>query len=252
MSTQLTIYKYQLYCNDEAKMVFGFGTQPPTCCYNDTAHNINPNSISEVEAVSTQIVSLKLEDIPTGGHYGSSCFAFDAAPNTTTVFQTSFPMPTTMLTAQMQASADMVGDIMDFNYAQDTIVGAIIAPVSVGDTTFVVSPTVLQYAKMGFYLNLTDGSNVDYCHRIINIDYNNSTVTCETPTDHSFSPLSPTYVRVTRYFIRDYLFTIPGFHKLGFSKIGGGLTPANTIGRCIYQNNSGVTKKVAFMIEYFY
>lgn len=250
--SSISVNKYQIYCNTENCFVYGFGTEEPNACYNNTNHEVNPNSISIVETISTNRVALQLEDVPTGGYYGCGTFSFDAPGNTTTVFATSFPYDTTMLAAQLQVTSDMVGDELSFNYAQDTTIGIAIAPPQFGDTVLTVSPTVLQYAVIGYYVRCWNGVNESQMGHIVSINKAASTITVEIPCVVNYDNSLPIYVQMSRFFIKDYELRTVEIHKIGFAKMGGGLTPANTIGRCIYKNNGSATKRVAFMIEHFF
>jgi hypothetical protein len=248
----IVVHKYQIYCNTENCFVYGYGTEAPTTCYNNTNHAVNPDSVSIVETISTTRVALQLEDTPTGGYYGCGTWSFDAAPNATTVYATSFPMNTTMLAAQLQVTAEMVGDYLDFNYAQDTTIGIATVPPGLGDTTISVSPTVLQYAVVGYYIRAFNGVAESQLGRIVSIDKVGATITVETPCLVAYDGSLPVYMQITRYFIKNYELRCVGIHKIGFAKMGGGLTPAGVIGRCIYKNNGNTTKRVGFMIEHFF
>lgn len=44
-----TVYQWKLYCITESAVVTGFSSTAPTTCYNNPAHTINPNSISQID-----------------------------------------------------------------------------------------------------------------------------------------------------------------------------------------------------------
>ena len=251
-SCPTTQYKYSIFCETEGFPVFGYSINPPTCCYNNAAHTVNSASVKQLGQIQIQQTVLQLESEPTGGHYGSKAYSFIAAPNTTTSYQTSFPFPVTLLTAQIQASIDMVGDCLDFPYAPHTPIGYLTMDAKSSETQLTVSNTVIQNSYIGLYAYLTDGVNFDSCGRIISIDTATSKVIIESPLIHSFSSTSPTYFLITRYFVKDYEIRIAGFHRIGYGKIGGGKTPAGVSGECVYTNFSSTPKVVAFMIEYFF
>jgi hypothetical protein len=46
------VYKYRLNCLTEGRHVLGWGTEPPTQCFNGAAHTIDPASVAVVDEVS--------------------------------------------------------------------------------------------------------------------------------------------------------------------------------------------------------
>ncbi len=46
-----SVSNYQIYCTTEAKFVSGWGTAPPTTCYNNNAHSVDVGQISALETV---------------------------------------------------------------------------------------------------------------------------------------------------------------------------------------------------------
>ena len=61
------VYKYQIYCFTEAKNVYIWDTEEPTSCPNDipeeTAHNINTETITIIETIRTGDVNITGVDI---------------------------------------------------------------------------------------------------------------------------------------------------------------------------------------------
>ena len=245
-----SVTNYKIYCNTEERYVEGYGTAPPNSCYNNNTHDVNHNSVKLIKTISENAVRIIEEDIPTGTHYGCTAFRFDAAPLSTTVYQSSFPVPVSMLTAQLQVSNDMVNDTLDFAFAPNMPVGKLTEPCLAGDTVLNVSPTVVEFLYLGLYIKIHSGDNVSDCGRVTSIDKVNFQITVETPTQHAHDTDSG--VLATRFFIKDYFIVTPGIHKIGFCKTGGGHTPANTPGNCIYVNTSDQVKKVCFAIEYYF
>ena len=116
-----------------------------------------------------------------------------------------------------------------------------------------VSSTVVQYTKVGFYLNFFDGVNSDDMGRVLMVDTVNNYVFMENNPTNSFSPVSPTYVRQTVYQIKDYEIGPPWEREIGASKIGGSHVPKCTKVRIEYTNKSLTdTKRFVGHVEYLY
>lgn len=247
-----TVTHYKIYCATENCYVEGYGLAPPTKCYNDTTHEVVYNSEIEIESITSNSVVIEDQAGPlkVAGYFSATPFTFMAAANTTTTFSHSFPFPVCILTCQLQASTDMVGDSISFVIAPNTSTGVIVAPVEAGTRTVTVSPTVIQYAYVGLHVTISDGTNSDVCGRICAINSLNSTVTLELPLTHSFGPMS--MFKVTRHYVSDYSINVSAIHQIGYGKVGGSYLPAGTPGNAIYINNTNVEKRVTFVLEHLY
>jgi hypothetical protein len=50
MTTE-SVSKYSIYCNTEGNSVSGWGTTPPTVCYNNNTHSVDTGQVSTIETV---------------------------------------------------------------------------------------------------------------------------------------------------------------------------------------------------------
>lgn len=249
------VTKYRVRC------VEGDGDQSvwsptlPTVCPLNAAHAIDGNIVI-LDTISSEAVTLKEELVPTQGLYHFQGFKQNIPSgnigNVTSISH-SWPYQISLLNAYLYVTEDQVGDWLDANVAKDTVVGAIGAAITPGQTTFTVSATVLENVSIGFTVNITDGVNVNELDRVIDIDISNSTITCETAATDSFSPLSPTYVRTTIPFVNDMHFVVAGERfVVADKKFGGKGLPPNVPFYIDYHNETGNAKVLAYNIEYIY
>lgn len=116
-----------------------------------------------------------------------------------------------------------------------------------------VSSTVTDNTAIGYYLNVTDGANVTDLGRVISLDKINHKVYIEKNPDNTYSPLSPSYIRQTVYFIKDYLITGPWRYVIGESTVGGSAIPEDIIIEASYTNRSLTdAKDFTGYVEFFY
>jgi len=106
-----------------------------------------------------------------------------------------------------------------------------------------VTSTVLQHATVGIELNLFDGPQSNDLGEVIARDPENSIVYTKNSPTSIFSPLSPTYVRVTEFNCKDLQVVRAWNYVLGESKIGGSYVPANVIIKVVYKNLSPTEDK---------
>jgi hypothetical protein len=249
-----SVYKYRVYCNTDSKYEYVWNTTAPTTCPTNTGHSINTGTISIVDEVSTGIIKIKEENIPTGENFRAECFALAGAtgPDVSSTRDFTWPYPITVLEIKLYVEDQNTGDQIALQVGPNTVIGAITSSVSAGATSITVSSTVLEYLMKGYNLSLTDGVNTDDCGRVVNINNTTSTVTFDVATTHAFSHTSPTYVRQTVRVIDDFTLGPKWLVSIGDSKIGGAYVPPNTIVRTIYTNKGNTSKVLYAQIEYLY
>lgn len=120
-------------------------------------------------------------------------------------------------------------------------------------TKLYVSGTVINYTSIGHHVALNDGTNSNDMGRIISIDKVNNTISTEYTNTNTFDSSTPTYVKQTRYYLRNFELGESTKHTIGNSKIGGSYIPANTNITVEYENkSSSTTKTIIGTIEYLY
>lgn len=115
-----------------------------------------------------------------------------------------------------------------------------------------VQQTVIDYSETGHYIKITDGSNTDDLGAIIYVDTANLNLYMDKYPVNSYSPLTPTYVLLTVYSVKDYEIGPPWGHTIGESKIGGSYIPPDTVLSVLYTNKSNESKYFVGQVEYLY
>jgi hypothetical protein len=116
-----------------------------------------------------------------------------------------------------------------------------------------VSQAVIDNIRVGYYVNVDDGTRMDNLNRVISIDTVNDNIYMESNPTNSFLAATPTYIKQTIYSMKDYELGPSSKHKIGKSKIGGNYIPANTSVTIDYNNISVTTdKKFIGIVEFLY
>jgi len=255
---------YGVFIYDANKDII-FDALPAGADETDFETNIKPTATShvgynslleafEASTLTTSEVRIQEEVKKTGGHFQAQSFEVDTQSNVAwyeTEF--SFPMPISLLSAMWVNKISNDGDEVEFLVSPDTTTGSITAAVAIGATVIDVSQTVIDNAKVGYYLKLDDGTNIDDVGRVISIDKVNSQITIETATVNSFAVATPTLIKQTVKLVPKIM--LIGDHvqiSLGGSKIGGSYIPANTLLKARYNNLSGSAEKFSFILQYLY
>lgn len=246
------VYKYRIYCVTEGQNVYEWAESTPTTCPNNTAHTINPNSISIIQQLASNAVKIQMEDVPTGGNFCAQTFSVTAAANTTTTSQASWPFNISILLVSWTTTSDNNGDIVNVEIPSHLTVGTITSNISVGDTTIAVSPTVLEYLENGYFVTITDGTHTDEVGRVIGISTTDNTITVETASTNAYSATTPTYVQMTIKPINNLEFGPAQTYTIGQYSLSATHIPANTPINVLYTNNGSDIKTLYFNYEYLY
>lgn len=164
----------------------------------------------------------------------------------------SWPYPIAIMSGTFGATEDMIGDELNIHIAPNTLIGALIQPLNVGDTSIYCSPTVFENIKLGYYFGLYNGGGDTGVElgQVIYKDPENSVLTIDAPSDVSAN--AGTYVAMCVKLIPYmYLSSIDKI-EIGKDIPTGQRIPTNLPIRVNYFNNNGVAKKVSFFVEYLY
>lgn len=252
--TSITKKKWKIWCNTENKYVEGWGLSSPTTCYNDDAHDVNTMFIEHITHTDDTIIRIKEESIETGGHYKVHTIQCNIPAGVTgaiTTIDHSFPHPISMLNVFFNTCDDHVGDYISAHVGPDTIIGVITQDIESGLTGCIsVSDTVLDHAKLGFFINLDNGVTSADIGCVTGVNNVGNYIQLNSTINETFS--AGTYVKMTVKMMSDFYLETAQRYVLGGHKIGASYVPTNTVGRILYQNNSGTAKTFIFGIEFLY
>lgn len=246
-----TIYKYRIWCETDGKYEFVWSETPPTKCPSDTGHTINTNKTIVVDKREESLITIKEENIPTGGHY-QACFHKITVPSGSSYVEHDivFPHPISLLAAEWTNTTANAGDEIEFQVAPGTIIGTLASGVPSGTLVMPVSQTVVDNLGLGYHADLLSASGACDIGRVSDINDEDNTITVEIPADQDFA--AGTYFRMHLDMVRRSPLAGFGRVQLGEAKIGGSYIPAGTILRACYWNNNDTQKELIFVLEYLY
>ena len=190
-------------------------------------------------------VEIKQETVPTGQHYKYDTQAFDALAGQVTAHSFSYPISV--------SAEENTGDTWSWVIAPNTVVGALTSDVATTDTVISCSQTVIDNVQVGFFVDLFDGVNTDDLGEVLSKDTGANTLTISTAATQQFLASSPTYVRMSIYFLKDSEFGHPWRLVYGEGKIKSSYVPANTVIKVSYNNiHPTLDKRVVCAIELMY
>ena len=241
---------YQFYCNTEQKFIKVYSLTSPVSCPNDFTHAIELNTVKSMSKIDPPI-TIKQQRIENGNdNYKVETRSFLITGNTTGTQIYSWPIDINVLTVNFATNLDQKGDIVNSYIAPNTTIGVISSNVSAGNTTFNVQPSVLNYLQTGYLATITNGTTSNSLGMVTNIDTTNLRITTENTCSNSF--VSGNYIQMTINNICNFEIGEPCLYELGKKNILSSHVPKNTPIKITYQNNSSVTKKFIFHVEYSY
>jgi len=211
----------------------------------------------ESDIVRSEVLTEHIKFVEAGdttqGMYAAQSIIIDISANESTkIVDFTWPLDIALMSGTLGVAEDMVGDGIMIDVGPNTLVGVLVAPMSVGDTSIYVNSTVIENIKKGFYFGLYGGPGNDghELGQVIDMDPGNGILTLGTPADTSANAMTPVAMCAK---------IIPNLYLHDMSKIEigkqiptGQRIPKNVPVRITYSNNNGVDKKISFFIEYLY
>jgi hypothetical protein len=115
-----------------------------------------------------------------------------------------------------------------------------------------VSPTVTQNTQIGFHIKLDNTTTSDYLGQVIYKNLATNKIYVRHGPSNSYSAVSPTYVKQTIYYVKDYEIGPAAKHEIGTTKIGGASIIGDTLITVDYVNNTSQASSIIGRVEYLY
>jgi hypothetical protein len=248
------VHQYKIYCSTDAQWEYVWGTSSPTKCPTNTAHSVDLNSVAIHKTIGEPIVTVKEEDIPTGGHFAAETIVIDAGNFEDKIHDVSWPIPISVLEIIVHPTTGMENDTVSVDIAPNTTVGVLTATGATGATQLYVSSTVTDNIEIGYHCCLAGHTGaMANLGRVLSVNGASGYITTEFPvTTHDYAP-GITAVQQDIYMMYNHELPVSNmpFH-IGGSKIGASYIPANTTIRCVYHNSSTGSKHFVATVEYLY
>jgi hypothetical protein len=239
----MSLAKYKVYCNDEAKYVNGWSEGEPTTCFNDNTHVIDTDKTAIIELVNAHSVSpygegkvmIEQTTKPTSQSFYviTNNYLIPAA----TSVEVSIPILFDCDMYNVQMMTDMThnkGDTFDAYMNKNTLVGGVIAPCT-NDSILKVSSTVVATIKAGYYIRI--GVQEQYYQVIANDGVDSITV------DGIMSANPGDLVYLTYFMMKDK--QMGNLETLGETIFNPFPLVKGTMGGVLYHNSSGYSKNLS-------
>jgi hypothetical protein len=232
-----TATEYKIYCTTENQYVSGWGTAPPTVCYNNNAHTVNANSVQVIQVISSDQVTVKQSTVITNKNTRLETVKFtDVAVDATQTQTYTFLYPSNLYSFTFAVDDTNKGDEITIVFNENETMGLITQNAGIGDTVINAPAALLLYGNVGYNLTLTDGVNTDDLGLILAIDTNADTVTVQNATTHAFLA-SNTSAKMSYFVMKNMTLSNAGVYKW-FDEIISAAAPAvDSVITFRYKNN---------------
>lgn len=250
--------QYRIYCIDEATFVTGWLEAPEVCtqCFNNTAHTVNPNSISIIDTISpnTTLISTQLPG-ETNGNYRreGKVMNVTAGPNVITTQTTTFQYDIGILAFVISIGQDNVGDQIDVVVMpiNNSPIGILATNLTAGQTVIPIPVGTIIYLQIGFKLTLQNHTTfiLEEEDEIVSIDPINNTVTLLTGITSAFS--TGDYISFVMTRCKNLYLNAPGNVEVG-NFLRSALFPKTMQAQVRYKNNSNAAKVFSYASDYLF
>ena len=220
------------------------------------ANHTGESAPPELQIVRSEVLTEHIKFVEAGdttqGMYAVQSIIVDLSTNEMEKFTDfAWPFDVALMSGVLNISEDMIGDQVMIEVGPNTLIGALIQPLSVGDTSIYVSPTVLKNIKKGFFIGLWNynGNTGTEISQVIDIDAPNYALTIN-PSDVSANAGS--YVAMCAKIMQNVYLDAVSKIEIGKTITTGQRIPKNVPVRVHYWNNNGVAKTISFLVEYLY
>ena len=120
-----TINQYRVYCTTDSKYVLIWAKEDPTTCPENNTHSIDIDSVTIIDKLTQNTVSIKEEEIPTGGHFKLDMFKIIAPKNQESKQYFDFDYPINVISSKLITGSEHKGDILTWAVAPNTTIGTL-------------------------------------------------------------------------------------------------------------------------------
>lgn len=241
-ATSTAVYKYRVFCRTEGAFQYVWAPTAPTCCPNNSQHDIDTDTITVIDSVRKDVVMVKdTNPMFTQEMYIREGYQRDIAASNDTCLDVNFPIPVEVYGIYIKPTQSNISDVIDAYHVIANIACISVDNQAMNFTT--TQPLSNVSLPRGAYVYV-DGVEVG---RIVQ-----STPTSLVLDKTIDATLIGRDVEVRVYVIKNVCIMSVSTISIGKDKLGGTVVPANDTIHVHYTNTSSEPKTFCFDIQYIY
>lgn len=236
----MSVKKYRVYCNDEAKTVTGWLETEPTTCFNDNTHTIDTAQtvMTDIQHAQTVTLSQTNEDVQTQGTFFLHTITITVGPKETKTIPMNFGLDVNMFAVRFHITQAFIGDRWSAHIDKDTVIGTVSATAT--DTSVISMNSVsVSYIKPGYFISIAGGEYI----RVLSKTTDTLTLTS------NVTAAIGDVVMLTYFMVKDKENSTAGNHELGTSIFGSFKILKTQNAAITYTNISNSHKTILVDIE---
>ena len=250
------LFRYRFKCTTENAFKYVWRSEDeglPTKCPDNSTDTIDTTSITAIEIRDSDLVTLKEEQVQTGGHFKVDNVVLNiesGSPESTEILDVSWPLNISVLNLHVSVKSENIGDYLTMITSPETLAGVVSGVIGSPPNRVPASQTVIDNAVIGYNLILDNGVDKEDLGRILTIDTENGEIYTEHTPMNDFAP--GTFIRMHRVGISELFLDRVDTKILGQNKVGATYLPAGTVVRLIYKNMDGMEKNLSIIVEHMF
>jgi hypothetical protein len=246
-----TITKYRIYCITDSKWEYVWKETSPTTCPANNTHIVNENSVSSIEKMSPNTITIDEENLKnqTGKNFRAESYTIVCPPGVS-AHRYTWVRPISVCETNFVSKIEHNGDIIDNKIGGDLPIGVLTKSVDTGANILPVSQTVFDNTSIGFLIEIKNGENSQEMGELMIKNTNSNNYITEFNASRFYPTGSHVYFKVQT--IKNYKIVNTGDHGIGIYRKSSSYLPANVPSTVYYTNNGSETKEITFYIEYLY
>lgn len=238
--------KYRLFCQTEGVFKTVWNNSEPKKCPDAAQHTIDPNSVTIVDAIVDNTVTIENNYVNTNGNYMMEGFQFQVPAQSNYTFTTSKPFDVMCYNVYLHPTQSNVGDNVSL-YAQFTL--PISGIVHSGESNVQISPSLLTNIQKGYDVTLSNATSCSHLGMVVSMDTNS--ICTQYSASNTYRNNDTLVLR--KYYGKSLSFPIvPNTYCVGQGTLNGTFIPASTPMYLDYNNVNLQPKPFVFHVECMY
>jgi hypothetical protein len=238
-----TVYKYRFYSITDSNFQTVWSQIVPS------SSNIDPDSVTILDQISTNTVQIQNDTTNTKGNYMLDGFTVDIPGQSNYLAIKQYPYPISCYSIYCYPTISNINDNFSC-YSTPFPTINLTSNIQPGQSNIVIPGVFTSYINNGFKIGLSNSSTYESLGRIINVNSNTNILTTEYAASNTYNT-SDTF-DIKAYFVNNIMIASQDKIIIGQGTLNGTFVSANTHVVLEYNNNNSLSKKMTFHIEYVY
>jgi len=243
-----TVYYYSYFCVTENKTKYVWDSKLSSVCKADESHTIVPESITVIDSITSDSVTIIPEKGETNGRYRAESKCMTVPGQSKVSIDMTWPINIGVNCVSFTPSERNNGDVINCYVFPNTTIGVLGTNCVEGSNQLLLMSHKVSLIQPGFLLHITTPTGTHDCGQVTAVDGNTFTFENSVPETYNVGSL----VQFTVNNIRNFI--LAEGHRVTLKSPGStnSFIPKNNLVRVTYENKKDTETKFIFHYEYIY